>query len=57
MNDQPKRKKRPRIKYNPNRNGLKKFKEEYYSGRDESRRATDKGGEGSILLNTTLKMT
>jgi len=43
MNENPKRKKRPRIKYNPNRNGLKKFKEEYYSGRDESRRAVDQG--------------
>jgi len=43
MSDKPKRKKRPRIKYNSNRNGLKNFKKEYYSGRDESRGAANQG--------------
>jgi len=43
MNDKPKRKKRPRIKYNPNGTRPKNFKEEYYSGRDESRGTTNQG--------------
>jgi hypothetical protein len=41
MKDKPRRKKRPRIKYNPNGTRPTNFKEEYYSGRNESRRTTN----------------